>query len=185
MLSSRGIFDVDSDSDLKWFAIKTGFRKEKTVQSNLSKKNIFSFVPLQQVTKQYGRKIKKYQIPIISCYVFVYIDPKNYVTVLDTQFVYQFIKFDNKLAEVKVGELEFLFKLVSSDFPIDVEESNKPHLGEDVEIISGNLTGTKGKLVEYKGKEKVVIFLESVGYSLYLQVDIRLLRKIPALETSM
>lgn len=172
---------IDQISEKNWYAIRTGFRKEKAVSVLLSKKEIEYFLPLQSKVKKYDRKIKKYDIPLISCYLFVYINPKNYVKVLETEYVFQFIKFNNQLAIINQEEIDFMKRLVSSDFEMIVEEGLKPVIGDTVEILSGNLAGTQGTLVEYKGKEKVVILLKSVGYSLYLQVDTKMLKKVSTL----
>ncbi len=56
-----------------------------------------------------------------------------------------------------------------------------------LEIIRGNLTGLRGKLVRQEGKQKVLVELEKMGYHLQLSIDPNILRRvgrvIPELET--
>ena len=50
--------------------------------------------------------------------------------------------------------------------------------GDTVEVIGGKLTGLRGKLVEKQGKKQMVVELDNVGYSLKMNIDISLLRKV-------
>ena len=50
--------------------------------------------------------------------------------------------------------------------------------GDTVEVIGGKLTGIKGQLIEKQGKKQMVVELENVGYSLKMNIDISLLRKV-------
>lgn len=52
------------------------------------------------------------------------------------------------------------------------------HQGDLVEVMGGKLTGLKGRLVEKQGKKQMIIELENVGYTLRMNIDISLLRKI-------
>ena len=49
--------------------------------------------------------------------------------------------------------------------------------GDPVEVISGNLTGLFGKVVERKGKREFLVELETLGYQLTVQIDESLLRR--------
>ncbi|MEZ4957062.1 MAG: transcription termination/antitermination NusG family protein, partial [Saprospiraceae bacterium] len=56
-------------SEPKWFAVYTRSKSEKVVKRLLASKNIECYLPLQKVTRRYTRKIKSYEIPLISCYI--------------------------------------------------------------------------------------------------------------------
>lgn len=61
----------------RWFAVYTRSKSEKVVKRLLDQKNIENYLPLQKVTRRYTRKIKSYEIPLISCYIFVKIAKNN------------------------------------------------------------------------------------------------------------
>ena len=50
--------------------------------------------------------------------------------------------------------------------------------GDVVEVVGGKLTGIRGHLIEKQGKKHMVVELENVGYSLKMNIDVSLLRKV-------
>jgi len=154
----------------RWFVIYTKYKTEKYVVEKLKKKNIKAYVPLLSYSKRYARKIKQYEVPLINCYVFVNITKDEYVKVLETEYVSGFLKNRGNLNEVREEEIEILRKIVGEKSEV-VGEAVTFEKGKAVEIISGNLTGIKGKLVQKQGKREFVVELESVGWQLRLAVD--------------
>jgi len=158
-----------STTEARWFAIYTGFRKEKYVQEELRKKGV--------ETRQYVRKVKTVELPLISCYVFVKIKKQNYVPVLETEYVHRFVKFSKNLISIPEKEME-LMRLVVGEKLIMNAEPMRWELGERVRIMGGALTGLEGKLVRRNNKREFLIELENVGYAFQLSVAPHLLKKI-------
>ena len=44
-------------------------------------------------------------------------------------------------------------------------------MGQEVEIVSGNLTGIKGKIIQNCGPKQVLIELTSIGLSLRIHIN--------------
>ncbi len=166
-----------STTEARWFAIYTGFRKEKYVQGELAKKGIETYVPLMTHTRQYVRKVKTVELPLISCYVFVKITKQKYVPVLETEYVHRFVKFSKNLISIPEREMELMRLIVGEKLAIKAEPMRwQP--GEKVEVMGGSLTGLRGKLVRRNNKREFLIELENVGYAFQLSVAPHLLRKI-------
>ena len=51
-------------------------------------------------------------------------------------------------------------------------------LFRSVEIAVGNLMGLKGKLISVEGKNRMLVELEQLGYTLQLSVEANMLQKI-------
>ena len=49
---------------------------------------------------------------------------------------------------------------------------------DEVEIIAGNLSGMKGELIEVQGKNKVLIELSHLGYTLKIELPPSYLRRL-------
>ncbi len=167
-----------SDSDERWFAVYTKYKCEKFVAAQLAKKNIQSYVPLVAKTRRYNRKIKHYEVPLINCYVFVKIKKSDYLRTLETEFVMKFLKNGNDLMAIPENEIQVL-KRVSGQ----AEESfeNVPDFfneGQDVIVTSGQLTGMKGKIINRAGKKSFVVELETIGYHLRVNIDLKWLEPI-------
>lgn len=161
----------------RWFVIYTKYKTEKYVVDRLKKKGIDAYVPLIKYTRRYTRKIKHYEVPLINCYVFVNITKGEYVKVLETEYVSGFLKNRGNLNEVREDEIEILKRIVGEKEDVTGEAISFEE-GKSVEIISGNLTGLKGKLIEKQGKNEFLIELQSIGYQFRMVVDTQHLRGI-------
>lgn len=162
----------------RWFAIYTNYKREKLVQSMLDQKGIHAYVPLQKVTRRYTRKIKTLELPLINCYVFVKITNKEYVPVLETENVLKFIRFSKNLISIPEAEIEIIKRVIGEGIEVEIEQGNRYKEGDEVEIVAGNLLGLKGRLISINGKKQMLVELENMGYSLRMEVEPSLLRKI-------
>jgi transcription antitermination factor NusG len=166
------------DSEIsRWFVIYTKYKTEKYVVDKLKRKGVNAYVPLISYTKKYSRKIKHYEVPLINCYVFVKITKDEYVKVLETEYVTAFLKNRGNLNEVREEEIEILKKIVGENNNVASEEISFIE-GKSVEIISGNLTGIRGKLIEQQGKSEFLVELESVGWQFRMLIDKSHLRSL-------
>lgn len=165
------------DTESKWFAVYTNFKREKLAVKELKRKAIECYVPLQKVVRKYQRKTKTVELPLITCYIFVKITRAEYVKVLETEYVLSFVKFSKNLLSIPENEINLLKRILGDTIEVEVERLTL-YEGDEVEIMQGSLTGLKGKLVSFEGREKVVIDLENLGYSLRLSLDSKLVHKI-------
>ncbi len=161
----------------RWFAVYTRYKREKIVKQNLQRKGIHCYLPLQQLTRHYTRKIKKVELPLISCYIFVKITKQDYVPVLEVPDVVNFIKFSNNLISIPEKEISIMRQVVGEGIAIQVEEGSFAN-GDLVEVIGGQLTGLKGTLIEQRNDKNFVVELQNLGYSLFMQIDPKYLRRI-------
>ena len=164
-------------TEAKWFAVYTRYKSEKVVKKLLDNKEIENYLPIQKVTRRYERKIKHLEIPLINCYIFVKIRKPEYVPVLETENVLKFVRIARNLLSIPEGEIETMRLVVGEGENIEVHEGALNE-GDRVEVVGGRLTGIKGRLVEKQGKKQMIVALESVGYSLKMNIDVALLRRV-------
>ncbi len=161
----------------RWFAVYSGFKKEKIAKNLLEKKGIEVYLPIQKVVRKYERKIKNLEVPLINCYLFVRITKSEYVRVLETEYVSRFIKIGKDLLAIPEAEIEIMQRILMENIQLEVEQ-NTFYQGDEVMISQGNLTGLTGKLVSFQGKEKVMVELATIGYSMMIEMDKNLLKKV-------
>lgn len=161
----------------RWFVIYTKYKTEKYVVDKLTKKSIEAYLPLIKYSKRYTSKIKHYEVPLINCYVFVKITKEDYVKVLETEYVSGFLKNRGNLNNVREEEINILKRIVGEKYEIETQEMTFA-AGRKVEIISGNLTGIAGTVVEKEGKSEFIIELESIGYQFKMKINKSLLRNL-------
>ena len=167
-----------SITEKRWFAVYTKYKCEKYVAETLAKKQIEAYVPILSKTKRYSKKIKHYSIPLINCYVFVYIKKEDYIKTLETEYVMKFLRNGPDLLAIPEVEIETLKRVVGEDIEVKESVLSDWCLGEDVEVISGQLAGMRGKIVSKEGKRSFVIDLATIGYQLRIKIDPSILRPV-------
>jgi transcription antitermination factor NusG len=163
----------------RWYAVYTYFRREKSAIAALKKEGIDCFIPLIQKSKRYERKIKHYQIPLINHYIFVHIAENEFGRVLKNRDVIRFISLGNKPSPIPTEEIEVLKRISGESCLRDVKHRQPSKVGQEVEILSGNLAGLKGRLLALKNSNQVLIDLNHIGYSIHLEINISDLSLIP------
>lgn len=164
------------ENEPRWFAIYSAFKKEKFAKKLLEKKGIEVYLPLQKVVRRYERKIKRLELPLINCYLFVCITKQEYVKVLETDYILRFVKIGKDLLSIPEEEIQIMQRILGENVVVEIEERGF-FQGDDVVISKGNLAGLEGKLVNFQSKERVLVELTSIGYSLFLEMDKTLLVK--------
>lgn len=170
-MDTPGIFENHlSAKEPRWFAVYTRYKREKLVDKRLKEQGIESYLPIQSVSRQYGKKVRTVELPLIGTYLFTRITKTEYVAVLRTLDVVGFVKFSQNLIAIPDGEIRILQRVVGQGIEVDVEP-NIYRIGDEVEIMSGTLTGLKGILLATDQNKNFVIELNQIGYSLRIQVE--------------
>lgn len=162
---------VNSPLTYVWHALYIKSRAEKKAQAELQAQGIETFLPLQRKLRQWSDRKKWVELPVMSGYLFVRICRKEYDQVLQSNYVVSYVRFEGKAAIVPDDQIEYL-KLMLKQSDVEVEitrEKLKP--GQMVEVVSGPLIGLKGKLQKMRGKNKVAIEMEQLGYSALIEIE--------------
>jgi len=167
----------------KWFAIRTRYKAEKEVCRVLSNKGVEAYVPLYKVVREYTRKRKVVELPLINNYVFVRIIKDDYVSVLETANVINFVRFSRNLISIPDEEIILLKRICREEIPVEVTELEF-HDGKEVEIIGGKLTGIRGRIVDTRGK-KFLVELLYIGIGLQLEIDPTLLVPVKKMKPAL
>ena len=166
-----------SDKESKWFAVHTRFKSEKMALKYLSSNDVTAYLPLKNLSRKYGNRIRVIEMPLISSCVFVKIKKSEYIKVLETPYTAGFFKIGKNLLSVKDKEIELIQKLIGENIEVEVER--KEFLsGDMVEISAGPLMGLQGKLITLNGKQKVAVELINSEFYLKISIELSLLKKI-------
>lgn len=163
-----------------WHAVYVKSRAEKKAQLDLQGQGIETYLPLQRKLRQWSDRKKWVELPVMAGYLFVKVCRKEYDLVLQSNNVVSYVRFEGKAAIVPDAQIEYLKLMLSQDVT-EVEitrEKLKP--GQMVEVISGPMIGLKGKLQKMKGKSKVAIELEQLGYSALIEIEAKDILSIKA-----
>lgn len=154
----------------KWYAVYTKSRKEKVTAERLKEQNIEVYLPLYKTLRQWSDRKKMVEIPLIHSYIFVRTSLSEYFTILNTEGVVTFVKFESNPAPIPDYQIDNLKILLQTDtsWEISCEEFS---LGEQVKVNSGPLKGLLGYVVEYKKKKKVLINIESINQNIIFAIN--------------
>ncbi len=153
----------------QWFAVYTRSRAEKRALKELKEQGIEVYLPLQRKLRQWSDRRKWVEEPLIRCYIFVKIDNRDYYNVLNTQGVVCFITFEGKAVPVPENQIDILRKVVATETDVEVT-ADKFEPGDSVRIVSGPMIGLEGELVDYRGKRRVMIRIETIGQQLIVSI---------------
>jgi transcription antitermination factor NusG len=178
MSQQNGINQLSSE-EKRWFAVRTRPKSEKFVKKMLEKKEVLSYLPLQQIMRKYTRSKRLVEKPLFHSYIFVKITKDQYVPVLETEHVTGFVKFNKDLIAIPESEIAVVRRItMEGDLDIEVVPGMLAE-GDLVEIAAGALIGLKGWVIKQEGKRKFQVELASLGMSLLISVDAAFLEKLP------
>jgi transcription antitermination factor NusG len=164
-------------SSARWFAAYTNSQHERSVARQLENRSIEFFLPLYSITRRWKNRCRvNIQRALFPNYVFVHIDPRERVRVLEVPGVLSLVGFGRRLAPLSDLEIEALRSAVA-------ERRIEPHpylvVGERVRVKAGPLAGIEGVLVRKKSNFRVVLTLEVIMLSVAVEVDAADLDSIP------
>jgi transcription antitermination factor NusG len=167
-LEARGLASAREFS-ANWFAAYTNSHHEKRVASHFAERQIEAFLPLYATRHRWKNRCEmNLELPLFPNYVFVLIDPRERVRVLEVPGVQSLVGFGRTLAALPQFEIEALRSGLG-------QRKIEPHpylvIGERVRIKAGPMTGMEGVLVRKKNNFRVVLALDVIMQSVAVEVD--------------
>lgn len=156
---------------LPWYALYVHSRAEKKVHSQLLNRGYESYLPLVVKMKKWTDRMKKVEEPLFKSYLFVRADERKFYEVMEIPGVTKFVSFEKKPVVVPENQITAI-KKYCDDYVESEEELNdiELHEGQLVRITSGPMMGLTGRLAPIKNKRRLVVYIESVGQ--YLPINI-------------
>jgi transcription termination/antitermination protein NusG len=160
-----------------WFAAYTNSHHEKRVASYLAERQIESFLPLYATPRRWKNRCEvNLDLPLFPNYVFVHIEARERVRVLEVPGVLSLVGFGRTPAPLPAFEIEALRSAIG-------KRKIEPHpylvIGERVRIKAGPMTGMEGVLVRKKSNFRVVLALDAIRQSVAVEVDADDLEALP------
>ncbi|HSS97626.1 MAG TPA: UpxY family transcription antiterminator, partial [Terriglobales bacterium] len=122
-----------------WYAAYTCPRHEKRIAAQLREKQLACFLPVYQTIHQWKDRYKQLELPLFPGYVFVSIEQKDRLRVLQLPGVVRFVTFNGALAQIDPSELEALRSILDRNG--DVQPHPYLTVGRKVRILRGSLSG--------------------------------------------
>jgi transcription antitermination factor NusG len=154
---------------VRWFAAYVFSRHEKQVLLQLQERQVQSFLPVYRSVRRWKDRRKELDLVLFPGYVFVHIDPKDRLRVLQLPSVVRLVSFNGQPAPLPDAEIETLSRGLASG--IRAEPHPYLKIGQQVRIRYGPLSGARGILVRRKDKVRVVLSIDLIMRSVAVEVD--------------
>lgn len=155
----------------QWYAVQTRSRFEKVVASELSAKDIETYLPMSRELHQWKDRKKAVDVPLFPGYVFARIAdiPFERLRVLQTNGVASILGDGAGITPVPDTEIDAVKRLVQSRiyFPCPFVRE-----GMRVRVDRGPLCGAEGFVVRTKNSTRLVISIQLLARSIAAEVDL-------------
>jgi transcription antitermination factor NusG len=154
-----------------WFAIQVRSGWEKAVVAPIENKGYEVFSPTYKVERKWSDRVKALERPLFSGYVFCRFDPEARLSPLvTTPGVIKILGSPGRPMQVDECEIECVRQVVSSHHRVYPHNFLKE--GTKVKIARGCLSGVEGLLVSIKNDHRLVLSIDLLRRSVYLDLDV-------------
>lgn len=153
----------------RWYAVSVRPRYEKLVTRHLQHRGLNCFLPLYRSVRRWRDRRKELDMALFPGYVFVNLNARDRLGVLQAPGVLRFVTFQGQPATVPESEIRAL----ESSLSAGVRPQPHPYLrhGKKVRVKSGPLMDTEGIMVRRKEGFRLVLSVDLVMRSVMLEVD--------------
>jgi transcription antitermination factor NusG len=169
---------VPGTENKKWHALYVSSRAEKKVVARLTDLGIESYLPLKTEKKQWSDRKKTVISPLINGYVFVKINPRQRDQVFQANGVVQYVKYNGKDAIIREAEINILRSIEEKGYYAEAKPLEKLSPGDRTIIQHGPFKGITGIVEHAKGKDLYTLSLESIGYSVKVNLPAEILKSV-------
>lgn len=163
---------------LRWYAVYTYPRHERSVLDHLESKDLETFLPTFVTESRWKDRRVRLQTPVFPGYVFTRIHSGQRFKVLSSPGVIRILCFNGMPAAIDDAEIEAVRLClergtVSGPYPL-------LEVGDRVRVRSGVLEGLEGYISRCKNDRRLIVPITLINQSVAIEVDVPLLELVDA-----
>jgi transcription antitermination factor NusG len=160
---------VPAPGENRWYAAYTCARHEKRVAQQLDEREVENFLPLYRSVRRWKDRRRELQLALFPGYVFVRMDLKDRLRVLQLPGVVSFVSFGGAPAPLGESEIQGLRSGLTNNGRVE----SHPYVveGRRVRIVDGPFSGVEGFVVRRKDKLRVVLSISLIRRSIAIEVS--------------
>jgi transcription antitermination factor NusG len=153
----------------RWYAISVRPRHERVVTRHLAERGLHYFLPVYRSIRRWKDRRKELELALFPGYVFVNLNLRDRLGVLQAPGVVQFVTFQGQPAAVPDSEIRRLESGISAG----LRPQPHPYLqrGKKVRVKSGPLADAEGIMIRRKDGFRLVLSIDLLMRSVVLEVD--------------
>ena len=109
------------------------------------------------------------ETPLIKSYIFVKIESKNLLYVLQTYGIVNIVRIGEKYTVIPDYQIETLKEALEKRLTLTPEKYFAK--GEKVKVLSGPLRGKIGQIKEISGHSKLILIIDAINYAFSTPVN--------------
>jgi transcription antitermination factor NusG len=152
-----------------WYALRVRSRFEHTVATHLQGRRYESLLPLYKCRRRWSDRFKEIELPLFPGYVFCQFNLLNRLPILSIPGVVHVVGVGKTPLPVDESEIAAIQAAVKSGLP------SQPwpflQVGHRVRIEYGPLCGLEGILLDFRGRQRLVISVTLLQRSVAVLVD--------------
>jgi transcriptional antiterminator NusG len=153
-----------------WYALYVNVRHEKKVQSALLRKNVQNYLPLKESLQWWKDRRKRVLFPLFPGYLFVRIALAEKLSVLNNAGVVRLVGTGNTPSPVSSDQIDAIKRLIQNSVPF--EEEIYSGIGSRVVVRRGPLRNTEGRILEIRGKCRLILSIDIIQRSVSAEVNL-------------
>ncbi len=163
-----------------WYACYTRARHEKQVEGLLAQKGLESYLPTVPQLRQWKDRKKLVAWPLFPSYVFARFTLRDVHDVLVVPGVSTIVRTDGRPTPIPDEELGNVRRFVEVVAETGVVPEVRPLIqeGDWVRIVDGPFLGVEGRVVERRGRRRVLVGLGAIGQGIEVDIATQLLKVI-------
>lgn len=153
----------------RWYAAYTSANHEKRVAGQLAVRNVEHFLPTFSSVRRWKDRRVTLQLPLFPGYVFVRMELRNHLRVLEVPGVARLVGFGGPPVALPEEEIDALRRSLAGGLKVEPHPYLK--VGRRVRVKSGSLTGLEGVLLRRKNSTRFVVSLDLIMRSVAVEIE--------------
>jgi transcription antitermination factor NusG len=169
--TGSGLGPCVSTDVLRWYALHTRARHEKTVERRLRDQGMETFLPVTAEMHRWSDRTKKVEVPLFSCYVFVRcaLSTQDRTRVHQVESVHGFVGSRGASLPIPDLQIESIQKVLAQSAPWRSYPFLK--VGQRVRVRGGAMDGVEGVFLSENGDHSLIISVEAIQRSMAVRID--------------
>ena len=163
----HAVSDTGDAAERRWWVLHTKARQEKALSRELYARQTPFFLPVVSRRTNRGKRATLSYVPLFLGYVFIHGTETERVDTLKTNRVSRIIDVPDP--DCLVDDLQRLHRLILADAPLTVE--SRLTAGDQVRVRSGVFQGIEGRVLERRGKTRLLVAIDFLQRGASVELD--------------
>src|SRR5271166_2320661 len=157
--------------ELRWYALHTRARHEKSVERRLRDQGMNTFLPTTLEVHRWSDRKQKVEVPLFSCYVFVRcaLSAEDRTRVYQVESVHGFVGSRGSSLPIPDEQIESIQKVLAQTAPWRSYPFLK--VGQRVRVRGGAMDGVEGVFLSENGDHSLIISVDAIQRSMAVRIN--------------